>query len=90
MGERIVHILFVEYHAAFRQAASPLMDREADLEVVAQGGSVREGREKMARGHRRRCSKHTLTRLRLRQDSRAAAQSQPLHPGSGAEPYRGP
>ena len=43
-----MHILFVEYHAAFRQAASHLMDREADLEVVAQGGSVREGREKMA------------------------------------------
>jgi DNA-binding NarL/FixJ family response regulator len=45
-----VHILFVDYHAAFRQAASHLIDREADLEVVAQGGSVREGREKMAQG----------------------------------------
>ncbi len=45
-----MHILFVEYHAAFRQAASPLIDREADLEVVAQGGSVREAREKMAQG----------------------------------------
>ncbi len=45
-----MHILFVEYHAAFRQAASHLIDREADLEVVAQGGSVREGREKMAQG----------------------------------------
>src|SRR4028118_870048 len=43
-------ILFVEYHSAFRQAASYLMDREPDLEVVAQGGSVAEGREKMARG----------------------------------------
>ena len=50
MGERLVHILFVEYHAAFRQAASHLMDREADFEVVAQGGSVREAREKMAQG----------------------------------------
>ena len=45
-----MHILFVDYHAAFRQAASHLIDREADLEVVAQGGSVREGREKMAQG----------------------------------------
>jgi DNA-binding NarL/FixJ family response regulator len=43
-------ILFVEYHATFRQAASYLMDREPDLEVVAQGGSVAEGREQMARG----------------------------------------
>ena len=50
MGERLVHILFVDYHAAFRQAASHLMDREADFEVVAQGGSVREAREKMAQG----------------------------------------
>ena len=47
MGERIVHILVVEYHASFRQTASYLMDREADLEVVAQVGSVREGREKL-------------------------------------------
>ena len=38
-------ILFVEYHSAFRQAASYLMDQEPDLEVVAQGGSVAEGRE---------------------------------------------
>jgi DNA-binding NarL/FixJ family response regulator len=45
-----VHILFVEYHAAFRQSASYLMDREADLEVVSQASSVREGREKMAEG----------------------------------------
>ena len=42
-----MHILFVDYHAAFRQAASHLIDREADLEVVAQVGSVREGREKL-------------------------------------------
>ena len=43
-------ILFVEYHAAFRQAASYVMDQEPDLEVVAQGGSVAEGRQKMAKG----------------------------------------
>ena len=43
-------ILFVEYHSAFRQAASYVMDREPDLEVVAQGGSVAEGRRRMAEG----------------------------------------
>ena len=43
-------ILFVEYHATFRQAASYLMDQEPDLEVVAQGDSVAEGRDKMAEG----------------------------------------
>ncbi len=43
-------ILFVEYHVAFRQAASYLMDQEPDLEVVSQAGSVREGRERMAEG----------------------------------------
>jgi len=43
-------ILFVEYHSAFRQAASYVMDQESDLEVVAQGGSVAEGREKMVEG----------------------------------------
>jgi DNA-binding NarL/FixJ family response regulator len=36
-------ILFVEYHSAFRQAASYVMDQEPDLEVVAQAGSVAEG-----------------------------------------------
>ncbi len=43
-------ILFVEHHAAFRQSASYLMDREPDLEVVSQAGSVVEGRERMAEG----------------------------------------
>jgi two-component system, NarL family, response regulator DevR len=43
-------ILFVEYHSAFRQAASYLMDQEPDLKVVAQGGSVAEGRQRMAEG----------------------------------------
>ena len=49
-GKHMALILFVEYHATFRQAASYLMDQEPDLEVVAQGGSVAEGREQMARG----------------------------------------
>ncbi|HZC85157.1 MAG TPA: response regulator transcription factor [Rubrobacter sp.] len=43
-------ILFVEYHSAFRQAASYVMDQEPDLEVVAQAGSVAEGRQRMAEG----------------------------------------
>jgi DNA-binding NarL/FixJ family response regulator len=49
-GKQMALILFVEYHATFRQTASYLMDQEPDLEVVAQGGSVAEGREKMADG----------------------------------------
>jgi DNA-binding NarL/FixJ family response regulator len=48
--KKMALILFVEYHATFRQAASYLMDQEPDLEVVAQGGSVAEGRQKMAEG----------------------------------------
>jgi len=43
-------ILFVEYHNVFRQSASLVMDLEQDLEVVAQGGSVAEGRQRMAEG----------------------------------------
>src|SRR5215211_3609821 len=43
-------ILFVEYHSAFRQAASYVMNQEPDLKVVAQGGSVSEGRQRMAEG----------------------------------------
>ena len=40
----------MEYHRAFRQAASYLMDQEPDLEVVSQAGSVAEGRRRMAEG----------------------------------------
>ena len=50
-GTKIVHnILFVEYHTAFRQSASYLMDQEPDLEVVSQAGSVADGRQRMAEG----------------------------------------
>ena len=49
-GKDMSLILFVEYHSTFRQAASFVMDQEPDLEVVAQAGSVAEGREKMAEG----------------------------------------
>ena len=40
----------MEYHRAFRQSASYLMDQEPDLEVVSQAGSVAEGRLRMAEG----------------------------------------
>lgn len=43
-------ILFVEYDASFRQAASYLMDQENDMEVVSQASSVAGGREKMHDG----------------------------------------
>ena len=49
-GTKIAHILFVEYHRAFRQSASYLMDQEPNLEVVFQAGSVAEGRQRMAEG----------------------------------------
>ena len=48
---KIAHnILFVEYHRAFRQSASYLMDQEPDLKVVSQAGSVAEGRRRMEEG----------------------------------------
>jgi DNA-binding NarL/FixJ family response regulator len=45
-----MRVLFVEFHSAFRQAASLVLDGRPDLEVVAQAGSVAEGRRKMALG----------------------------------------
>jgi DNA-binding NarL/FixJ family response regulator len=45
-----VLILFVEYHASFRQSASYMMGLEPDMEVVSQAGTVAEGREKIAEG----------------------------------------
>lgn len=46
----MARILFAEAHRGFRQAGSLLLDREPDLEVVAQVGTVAEGRRKMAEG----------------------------------------
>jgi two-component system response regulator DevR len=48
--KQLALILFVEYHSAFRQAASYVMDQEPDLEVVSQAGSVADGRQRMAEG----------------------------------------
>jgi DNA-binding NarL/FixJ family response regulator len=47
---QIARILFVEYHSAFRQSASYVLDQEENLEVVSQAASVAGGREKMAEG----------------------------------------
>ena len=43
-------IMLVEDHAAFRQALAYLLSHEADLEVVAQAGSLAEAREALADG----------------------------------------
>ena len=40
----------MEYHTAFRQSASYVMDQEPDLEVVSQAGSVADGRLRMEEG----------------------------------------
>jgi DNA-binding NarL/FixJ family response regulator len=43
-GYRIIRILLVEDHAAFREALASFLNQEEDLEVVAQVGSLAEGR----------------------------------------------
>ncbi|HZB96039.1 MAG TPA: response regulator transcription factor [Herpetosiphonaceae bacterium] len=40
----MAHVLIVDEHAAFRQPLAFLFNREPDLAVVAQTGSVAEGR----------------------------------------------
>jgi len=45
-----VRVLFVEFHSTFREAASHVLGRGPGLEVVAQAGSVEEGRQKMVVG----------------------------------------
>ncbi|HKH39075.1 MAG TPA: response regulator transcription factor [Rubrobacter sp.] len=42
---RMVRVMLVEDHAAFRQSLASLLSREADLEVVAQAGSLSEARQ---------------------------------------------
>lgn len=46
----MARILFAEAHRGFRQSAAVLLDRQPDLEVVAQVGSVEEGRRRMIEG----------------------------------------
>jgi DNA-binding NarL/FixJ family response regulator len=42
---RILRIMLVEYHAAFRQSLASLLSQEPDLEVVAQAGSLAQARQ---------------------------------------------
>jgi DNA-binding NarL/FixJ family response regulator len=42
---RIVRVMLVEDHAAFRQSLPALLSREPDLEVVAQAGSLAQARQ---------------------------------------------
>ncbi|WP_166174972.1 response regulator [Rubrobacter tropicus] len=46
----MLRILFAEAHRGFRQSASLMLAREPDLEVMAQAGSVSEGRRWMVEG----------------------------------------
>ncbi len=46
----MARILFAEAHRGFRQSASLMLGRQPDLEVVAQVGTVAEGRRRMAEG----------------------------------------
>ena len=42
---RIVRVMLVEDHAAFRQSLAALLSQEPDLEVVAQAGSLAQARK---------------------------------------------
>jgi DNA-binding NarL/FixJ family response regulator len=43
----MTRLLLVEDHALFRTALSVLLDRQPDMEVVAQAGSLAEARQKL-------------------------------------------
>ena len=42
---RIVRVMLVEDHAAFRQSLAALLSQEPDIEVVAQAGSLAQARK---------------------------------------------
>jgi DNA-binding NarL/FixJ family response regulator len=43
-----VRVMLVEDHAGFRRLVAAAVDREADMEVVAQAGSLEEARRRIA------------------------------------------
>ena len=45
---RVVRVMLVEDHAEFRRLLAAVVDREADMEVVAQAGSLEEARGRIA------------------------------------------
>ena len=45
---RVVRVMLVDDHADFRRLVAAVVDREADLEVVAQAGSLEEARGRIA------------------------------------------
>ena len=45
---RVLRVMLVDDHADFRRLVAAVVDREADLEVVAQAGSLEEARGRIA------------------------------------------
>jgi two-component system, NarL family, response regulator DevR len=45
---RVVKVMLVDDHTDFRRLVAAVVDREADLEVVAQAGSLEEARGRIA------------------------------------------
>ena len=45
----MARVFLLEDHSRFRQALAKLLDREPDLEVVGEAGSLSEGRDEAAR-----------------------------------------
>ncbi len=48
--QKVVRVMLVEDHADFRRLVAALLDREPDLEVVAEAGSLEEARSHIVQG----------------------------------------